>query len=411
MPIEIRLTEPHEWRAAADAFRGALISAPQSDDDWARPDLPASWADSVSVTAWDGARCVGHAAGFRFQSLVPGGALLPLSGVTRVGVQQTHTRQGILTGLMQRLLTEARSEGAVLAGLRASEATIYGRFGFGVAGEACAVEIDRLRGARVAAPVAPGSIRFLARDEMLSTITAVHERVGLDRPGALARSEWMHLRYLHDALGAEKAAFVIVHTDEHGVDDGWAQYTTDWPETFGTPVDGGVCEVDDLWGASPMVELALWKFILELDLIETVRATERPVDDAIRVALHNRRTHHAKLQWDEQWLRILDVERALTARTFNPAVGEVTIAVTDPWFPDNDGTWRVGSSGAARVEVAADAADLVTDIAGLSAAYLGGTAWYELAVAGRVVEAAAGALAVADALFASRPLPRCGSFY
>lgn len=411
MSIEIRLTQPDEWRTAAAAFRAALISPPQSDEDWATPDLPASWADSISVSAWDSERCVGHAAGFRLQSVVPGGAVVPMSGVTRVGVLQTYKRQGILSGMMQRLLSEARAEGAVLAGLRASEAVIYGRFGFAVAGDACDVQIDCRRGIRLTVPVAHGSIRFVARDEMLATVTAVHARVGLDRPGALVRPEWMHQRFLTDALGTEKAAFVIVHTDEHGVDDGWAMYTTQWNESFADPSGGDSCEVSDVWGATPQVELALWKFILGLDLIDTVRAEERPVDDAIRFALHNPRLYHAKLRWDEQWLRLLDVDAALAARTFNPSGGAVIIAVTDPLFPDNDGTWRVSADGAVRVEVAAAAVDLVTDIGGLSAAYLGGTGWYEVAIGGRVTEQTPGALATADALFASRPLPRCGSHF
>ena len=104
----------------------------------------------------------------------------------------------------------------------------------------------------------------------------------------------------------------------------------------------------------------------------------------------------------------------MSARTFNAAVGAVTIAVTDPLFPDNDGTWRVSASGAERLaSSAADAtgADLVTDVAGLAAAFMGGTAWYELVFAGKVSERTPGAVGVADALFASRPLPRCGSFF
>ncbi|MGB8861393.1 MAG: GNAT family N-acetyltransferase [Ilumatobacteraceae bacterium] len=411
MTIDVRLTEPHEWRAAADTFRAALVSPPQSDAEWARDDLPASWRDSLSVSAWDGARCVGHAAGFPLPTVVPGGAVVSMSGVTRVGVQQTHTRLGILTQLMQRLLSEARSRGAVLAGLHASETTIYGRFGFAVAGDACDVEIDVRHGARVVAPVAPGRIRLLARDEMLSTVVAVHERVGLDRPGAVARPQWMHERFLTDALGTAKAAFVVVHSDEQGVDDGWARYTTEWTEGFGLLMQRGTCEVHDVWGATAQVELALWKYILELDLVDTVRATERPVDDAVRYALSNSRAYHAVARFDEQWLRLLDVEAAMAARTFNPAQDSVTIAITDPLFPSNDGTWRVSAPGAERLGGAADRADLVTDVNGLAAAYLGGTAWYELAIAGAVTECTAGALAIADSLFASRPLPRCGSLY
>lgn len=410
--IDFRVTEPHEWRAAADTFRGALLHAPSTDEDWEKPDLSLkeSWADSISITAWDGDRCVGHAGGFHFSTVVPGGATVPTSGVTRVGVRQTHTRRGVLTRAMHRLLRESYEQGKVLASLRASEAVIYSRFGFAIAGECCEIEIDRRRGARVVAPVAPGTIRILDRDETLAVIEPLHARIGLDRPGAIARPTWMHRRLLGDALTNEKAAYVIVHSAPDGTDDGWALYSTEWGESFGEHV-GGVCTVDDVWGADSSVELALWKFILELDLIDTVRAEERPVDDAVRFALPNPRHYHAKLRYDEQWVRVLDVHAALTARTYGAAAEAVTIAVADPVFDHNTGVWRISASGAERVSLAPAEADLSTTINGLSAAYLGGTAWAELLMSSEVQQHRDGAVASADLLFASRPLPRCGTFF
>lgn len=410
MPVEIRRTEPHEWRAAADCFRAALISAPQNDTLWAEAHMPASWADSLTVSAWEADRCVGHVAGFRFHMLVPGGAVVPMSGVTRVGVLPTHTRQGVLTALMRDLLLGAREEGAVCATLRASEAVIYGRFGFAVAGDFCEVEIDRRRGPRVVAPTAPGSIRLLRRDEILATVTEVHARVGLDRPGAIQRPQWMHERLLLDPMGTEKAAFVIVHSNEDGVDDGWAQYSTEWPEDFGLAMAGGTCEVADVWGATPQVELALWKFILELDLIDVIRAGERPVDDWIRFALDNPRAYHAKVTTDEQWLRLLDVDAALRARTYQPVDGAVAIHVSDPLIPENTGSWRISAAGAERL-ASNTPVDLGVTVYGMSAAFLGGRAWHDLWVAGLVQVHHPGALQLADALFATRPLPRCGTFF
>ena len=166
-----------------------------------------------------------------------------------------------------------------------------------------------------------------------------------------------------------------------------------------------------MWGADAAVELALWKFILELDLVDTVRAEERPVDDPVRFALANPRHYHAKMRYDEQWLRLLDVDAALRARTYGAAAGEVTLAVADPMFEHNNGVWQVSAEGAARVALAMSAADLTTTVNGLSAAYLGGTTWSELVSCGQVQQQCAGAAATADLLFASRPLPRCGTFF
>jgi len=316
----------------------------------------------------------------------------------------------VLTTAMQQLLRDAADAGMALASLRASEAVIYERFGFAVAGEAWEVEIDRRAGARVTAPVAAGSIRILDRAETLTTIAELHERVGFDRPGAIGRPMWMHERYLEDALGMEKAAYVIVHTNDDGVDDGWAQYRLEWLESSVEHL-GGKCTVDDVWGTTPGVELALWKFILELDLVDVVHASERPLDDAVRFGLRNQRHYLSKMRHDEQWLRLLDVDVALSARTYNSTHATVTVAITDPLFPANCGTWEVSSAGARRSGVGAEKADLVTTINGVSAAYLGGTAWHDLCVGGVVQQQRPGALAEADLLFACHPLPRCGSFF
>lgn len=411
MTFDIRETRPDQWRAAADTFRGALLHGPVTDDEWAKPWVTGSWEGAHSVSAWDGERCVGHAGAFHFLTAVPGGALVPTAGVTRVGVLQTATRRGALTGMMTTLLRDTREQGKVLASLRASEAVIYGRYGFGIAGEAWDAEIDVKRGIQVVSPTAPGSIRILRHDEVLSTIPAIHAVAGLDRPGTIVRPEWMHLRYLEDAAGGEKATYAIVHSDVDGVDDGWAQYSLEWPDSFGQPA-GGICTVEDLWGATPAVELALWKFVLGLDLIDTVRSQERPLDDAVRFALNDRRYYLSIARFDEQWVRLLDVDAALRTRTYNPASCAVTIAVTDPLFPANCGTWRVRGGDVEKVATApTDDADLATTITGVSAAYLGGTAWWDLWVAGAVEQRRVGAIAEADTLFASHPLPRSGSFF
>lgn len=410
MSIEFRRTQPDEWRAAADVFRAALLFPPASDDEWAKPHVAVAWSDCLSVSAWDGTQCVGHAGAFPLVTAVPGGARLATAGVTRVGVRQTHTRRGVLTTAMHQLLRDSADAGMALASLRASEAVIYGRFGFAVAGETWDIDIDRRGGARVVVPVAEGSIRILDRADTLATIAELHERVGFDRPGTIGRPMWMHERCLEGALGTAKAAYVIVHTDLDGVDDGWAQYSLEWLDSSAEH-GKGKCTVEDLWGATPAVELALWKFILDLDLIDVVHASERPLDDAVRFGLRDQRHYLSRLREDEQWLRLLDVDVALTARTYNAARVTVTVAISDPVFPANCGTWEVSSAGAQRTTVTAEQADLVTTINGVSAAYMGGTAWHDLWVGGVVRQQRAGALADGDLLFASKPLPRCGTFF
>ena len=152
----------------------------------------------------------------------------------------------------------------------------------------------------------------------------------------------------------------------------------------------------------------MWAFLFDTDLVLTWKCEERPLDDLVREAVADRRAYAITDVDDEQWVRLVDVERALRARTYNAASGAVTIDVTDPHLPANDGTWRIDATGATRTD---DPAQLRSGVAALSAAYLGGTSWYSLAATGCVEVVDRAAVAVADALFASRPLPFCGSFF
>lgn len=404
MSIVVRPTALEERRAAAAAFTTALLFAPPNDEDWARSEP--SWADGDSVSAWDGDRCVGHAGAFDFDTTVPGGARLDTSGVTRIGVLPTHTRQGALRDMMALLLDRARERGKVLASLRASEATIYGRFGFAVAGRAAAVRVDAHR-ARPVHRSSEGSMRLLRADEIADVIPELYDRCARDRVGTVNRPAWMWTRLLEDSVGGKKPAFVAVHQDSTGTPDGYVRYELGWTH-IDDMVERGRGELHDLRGATPAVERALWAYLLDLDLVTEWRAWWRPLDDVLIGAAADTRGYRTDGVVDEQWLRLLDVDVALGSRTYGATDRAVTVQVHDPVFSANCGTWRIDSYGAFRSH--ADP-DLVADVAEVSAAYLGGTSWRSLADAGRVVVRRADAVADADTLFATRPVPFCGTFF
>jgi len=403
--IEIRTTAPEEYRAASAVVSTALMHAPANDEDWAKS-LP-SWEASDSLGAWDGDRCVGHAAGFRFDTLVPGGARVATSGVSRVGVLGTYRRQGILRRLMTRLLEESAARGQVLASLRASETLIYQRYGYGLAGEAAEVTVVPAEALPITG-AAGGSMRLLAPDRIIETVATIYERVAA-RPGVITRPDWMWARYFENAveLGGE-AEFVAVHTSPDGIDDGFVHYSVKWKtERFTPPAGEG--EVFDLWGAAPSVELALWHYICSIDLVRQWFGEERPVDEVARLAVADRRGYRSKWHWDEQWLRLVDVDAALTARSYAEVAGPVAIAVTDELLPHNCGVWEISSAGAKRTGTESGQADLVVDVGALAAVYLGGTKWSSLAAAGRLGRSNPGSLAIADALFTVADAPFCGS--
>ncbi len=407
--IEIRPVAVGERRAATDTVRAALLAPPTADEVFER--RQASWDDSDALAAWDGDRCVGHVAAFRFETTVPGGARLPTGGVTRVGVLPTHTRRGLLRRMLERLLREAHERGQVLASLRASEAPIYGRFGFGLAGEA----VDTLITTATARPLrgAPfaGSVRVLRRDELHATIPPLYERCAQRRVGMIGRAPWyweIELEKVaqpsaqdHDARARE----VAVHSDDDGVDDAYVHYEVGWDDGFAeNPRASG--KVHELFAIDAEAERAMWAFVLGIDLTSTWQARARPTGDPIRRSFHDVRAYEPKQHWDEQWLRLLDVDAALAARTYRPAPGAVVVEVADPLLHHNTGRWAISAAGAVRTD---ERADVLVDVNTISAAYLGGVPWTDLAASGEIAAADPEVLAVLDTLFAVRPTPFCGT--
>jgi predicted acetyltransferase len=402
MSIDIRATRPHEYRAAAGAMAVALMNPPPNDEQWdrSRP----SWDEMPSYSAWDGERCVGHAGHFLVDTVVPGGARLPTGAVSRVGVLPSHRRRGIATGLMRALIGDAVDRGLALMSLRASEATIYERYGFGLAGDSADVELipDRARPIRGAAP---GSVRILDPAQIVATVEPIYERC--TRTGWISRPPSFWRRLFRSAIDGTGAHFVAVHTAIDGTDDGYVLYETRWDDD-GPGVPTGAGEVHELFATDDAAELALWAYVCDVDLVRRWRLPARPVDDILRRAAHDTRAYRLRSLDDEQWLRIVDPGRALTTRSYRPVAGSVVVRVSDPLLPDRDGTWRISASETIPTD---DAPDLVTGVVGLSSVYLGGPSWSEVAAIGLVDVRDPAALATADALFGSTRRPFCGTFF
>jgi len=406
---DIRPVAIDERRAVVDSFRTALLSGPVSDETFNAG--TASWDESDALAAWDGDSCVGSVSAFRFDSTVPGGARVQTAGVTRVGVLPTHTRRGLLTQMMHRLLVESRERGNVLATLHASETSIYRRYGFGLATDAVAAMVTTRAGKPWRLGAARGSIRLLTYGEVLAKVPELYERTARWRVGSISRPGWWWIHTLHDASRPTetlygKGSFVAVHSDAGGVDDGFVYYDVGWDESFATnPVGTG--KVRELWGVSASVEIELWRFLLDIDLVVSWEAAVRPVDEPVRRAMHDSRAYETRQRIDDQWVRILDVDTALRERTYGPVDSTVVIDVHDPLFAANCATWAVSSAGSERTD---GSADVTVDIATLSAAYFGAVSWNDLASCG-AVDAGDDVVRHLDALFAVRPTPFCGTGY
>lgn len=402
MAIDVRPfdTDP---RAFYDAAELAFSEPPRDDDftSWERLFEP-----DRAIAAYDGERIVGTAGAFGYQLTVPGGAL-PAAGVTIVGVQPTHRRQGILRRMMRLQLDGIHERGEPLAILWASEGSIYQRFGYGLATLAAKVKIDRDRSAFRRPHVPAGMIRFVDPDEAARLFPAVFEAVRPMRPGFFDRSEtYWREAFLRDPdhwrQGAT-AAFHIVH-ETAGSADGYARYRVRdrWDDTG---PQSSVVVVEKM-ATNPAADLDLWRFLLDIDLMKTLEWWNLAPDDPLLLAALEPRRLGLALG-DGIWLRIVDLAPALAGRGY-AADGRLVIEVADEFCDWNDGRWSLAvDGGAARVEPTTDAPDLACDTTDLAAAYLGAFSFRRLADAARVRELAPGAISRADALFRTERAPWC----
>jgi predicted acetyltransferase len=396
--MEVRRAQAEELMSAIAPVSHYFGNAPTEENvrRFARVLRP----ERMHVAEEDG-RIVGGASAFEFQFTVPG-AVVPAAGVTIVGVLPTHTRRGILTGLMRAQLEDAHERGEPVACLWASEETIYGRYGYGMAALCGEVEIQRVYGKFRSPAEHGGSFRLLTYEEALEAIPPVYARVAAETPGMFARSkEWWEARALHDSEarrdGAGELVRVVLERDGEGI--AYAIYRLRMDFDAGSST--GEVRVIEAIGDSPGATAGIWRYLLDVDWMERVQAELLPVDHPLFLLLEQPRRMRFRLG-DSLWLRLVDVGAALAARRLD---GDVVLEVADAFCPWNDA--RYGLDGSKSME----GADLRLDVSDLATVYLGGFTFPQLVRAGRVEELTPGAVARVDEAFRSDRAPWCPEIF
>jgi predicted acetyltransferase len=415
-----------------------------------------------TLAAFDGASLVGTATTLTFQMSVPGGCT-PVAGVTAVSVLPSHRRRGILSSLMHRQLADIRDRGEAVAALFASEAGIYGRYGYGVATGELDLTIRRGEGLLSAPPAMPtatptgmatatptgmatgapavagqaradGGLRLRIAEPRDATaeLAKVFACVLDSRPGLPARDDrwWDFILWdpEHRRSGSSPLRCVIAEDDAGP--RGYALFSAkpEWDD-HGSPC--GVLQVRELMATDPVAHAAVWNDLLSRDLVGEIRAPARPVDEPLLFQLADRRRARPRIV-DGLWIRLVSVPDALTQRRYSCAV-DVVIEVADDLLPENAGRWRLrapgpegagpggggpgggGAGGAAgpaasqraTCERTSAAADVILPVQSLGATYLGGTRLGALAGAGLAEQVRPGALAALSAALSWDPAPWC----
>jgi len=301
---------------------------------------------------------------------------VPMAGLSWVSVHPDHRRRGVLREMITHHFARLHDEGSALSGLHAAEVGIYGRFGYAISSLELDLELER--GALFTAPLlddAAGRVttRFMKADsdDAAQVIHGLHLRCAESTLGAVARPERMARPMLVDLpltrQGREPWQVLLAHLD--GQPAGYAVFSRQakW-EDFRAK---GTVAVRELAAMDPATLLALARRLVDFDLTASITISGRGADDPLVWWAGGPRAVGVKT-FDSLWLRLIDVDAALTARGYSSAC-DIVLDVVDATCPWNQRAWRltVDQDGVATCQPTKDDADVRLPVQALGGAYLG----------------------------------------
>jgi len=404
MSPDLRTLTESELSDWLRAVRTGLLRPPVVTEQEVANRLP--YADLTRARGvFDGGRCVATFASFAQELTAVGGAPVQADAIFGVTVSPTHRRRGLLGRMMADDLAAAKERGDVVATLIAAEYPIYGRYGFGPATWTTEWEIDVLRTGLdrhrpVPSPEDGGRIDLVTGAEVRKLGPAIHDRLRARQHGVISRDARWWDRNTGENLpdpASWTEPFYAVHRDADGEPDGLIVYRADdrWSDNK-QPLNRAT--VLGHIAVTPAAERALWHFVCSIDWVTTVRTGHRAPDDLLPLLLPDSRAARVVTHADWLWVRVLDVVRALEARTY-AVPGTLTLDVHDAAGLAG-GRYRLdaSASGASCAATTRDA-DIALDVRELGMLYLGDESPSRLAALGRIEERTPGAVALAEQMF------------
>ncbi len=312
------------------------------------------------------------------KTLNAGREVLPLRMVTDVTTSASHRRRGLLRQLIEADLADAVTSGVPVAALTASEATIYGRWGFGPATFRHGVEVDTSAGFGFRSFTDPGRVELVEPVDAWPHVRAVFDAFHARQRGSVewpAPYEDIHTgAYDFDGGGANRKIRAAVHLGAAGAVDGFVIFKHGEKNTVA---------VTEMIALSPEAQLGLWSFLGNMDRVTTVTHKLSHPRDPLQWALTDlNRVRSTEIE-EFLWLRVLDVPRALAARPWS-GNGTVVLEVDDAQGHAAGRFEVTASAGGAEVVRTERAPEVRLTAETLGALYLGGVPVAQLHRAGRL---------------------------
>jgi predicted acetyltransferase len=400
--IDVRALGPGEIEGFLDVFDAAWAFALDEEQ---RRHHAAVVAPETRFGAFTEGALAGTVMSFAMELTVPGQRQVPMAGVSYVGVHPLRRRRGVLRALMRCQLDDLHARGVPLAGLSASEATIYGRFGYGPASWHSSWRLARGATRGLAGGVDGCQLEMIDGPRARELLPALHDRARRGQVGDVRTypGRW------HDLIGdgAPPGTQFLLGRGDDGCPAGYAVYRLEREERYSAHA---TVIVDQLIALTRGAYRGLWAHLADLDLAIQVTAHGRPEHEPLRWALADSRQLEVTGVHDHLWLRLVDLPAALSRRRY-ATEGAVVLDVTDSFCPWNEGRWLLeGGPGGASCRPAGNSLlpGLRLSAAALGSLFLDGTSVAHLAAAGSVGGDAT-AMGQAQVMFATGSSPWCST--
>ncbi|MEO6500615.1 MAG: GNAT family N-acetyltransferase [Jatrophihabitantaceae bacterium] len=401
---EIRHVQPDEITSWLRAMRTTLLVNPAAGSSQTLLWWQEVWDPDRIFGGYAEGRCVATLRTFATTMTIPSGTVecaeLPIDALTQVTVAATHRRQGLLTQMLTQSLQDAKGEAASL--LKAAEWQIYSRFGYWPAVMGANYRVLTARRPQILPPETPHQLIGIEPEQLPGPASEVHRRARLRRAGQIDRTaaDWQRRLGLGGLRppGAREPVCVVARNAEGQV-DGYALWRANDSDWMLNP-DQAQITIDEVLAATDDAYRALWHYLLNLDLIRVLLLHAYAVDEPLEWLISDGRAAQRTWIGDNEWLRLLDVPAALSARRY-ASTDRLVLEVVD-----RDGGWAAGrftlDGGPAHAEcrsTPAATADLRLSQRALAAVYLGGATVAAQQLAGLVDEETPGAAARLESMF------------
>ncbi|MGL5405448.1 MAG: GNAT family N-acetyltransferase [Propionibacteriaceae bacterium] len=340
-----------------------------------------------------------------------------IEGATWCSVHPEFRRRGILTDMITAHLQRCHKLGSFITVHKASEESIYGRFGYAISNFSYSIQLGKDQNLVIPDAVAELTKQTRVRSfnmgvELAERLTTLETACAATHLGGFAHN-LEHQRadqsQLPNPLRKWYPEEILIATRD-GVDVGFARIEreSDWKN--GSPT--GKIFVSELETIDQAALVSLIKHITSFDLCTEFTFVHRYLDDPITQMIPaGPRSYGSPKSEDGVWLRIVDLPVAMTERGYNAPV-DVAIAVTDNLCPWNTGTWRLhaGDDGVATCTATTSAPDISCDISHLNACYMGARSFLALSDSGMITEHTSGAIRRLSRAMGS-DLPVYGGFF